>query len=139
MNARPQHPFTSALALVTAAIGWDPSGVFLQPYGPLLPTGGAPGEHDYGPPLGAMTRDSDPDLLHNGDQAYGKGQAGWVQGTVTDTRGQPLAGALVATLSDPARSRVLAREARALLAQRYDWGSIARDTVDCYRRSEPAG
>ena len=50
-----------------------------------------------------------------------------------------LAGALVATLSDPARSRVLAREARALLAQRYDWGSIARDTVDCYRRSEPAG
>ena len=42
-----------------------------------------------------LPHDSDPDLLHNGDQAYGKGQAGWVQGTVTDTRGQPLAGALV--------------------------------------------
>ena len=43
----------------------------------------------------SLPRDSDPDLLHNGDQAYGKGQPGWVQGTVTDTRGQPLAGALV--------------------------------------------
>lgn len=61
MSLRPQHPFTSALALITAATGWDPSGVFLQPYGPLLPTGDVPGEHDYGAPLGAMVRDADPD------------------------------------------------------------------------------
>ena len=42
-----------------------------------------------------LPQDSDPDLLQNGDQAYGKGQVGWVEGKVTDTRGQPLAGAQV--------------------------------------------
>lgn len=41
--------------------------------------------------------------------------------------------ALLAALDDPATARVMANEARALLEQRYDWGSIARDTVECYR------
>ncbi|MFM2438840.1 MAG: hypothetical protein RLZ55_1665 [Actinomycetota bacterium] len=44
-----------------------------------------------------------------------------------------LAGALCATMADPIGSRVMAAEARALLEQRYDWGFIARDTVNSYR------
>lgn len=43
----------------------------------------------------ALPRDNDADLLRNGDQRYDAGQAGWVEGVVTDTRGQPLAGAQV--------------------------------------------
>jgi protocatechuate 3,4-dioxygenase beta subunit len=43
----------------------------------------------------SLPRDSDPDLLQNGDQTYGNGLAGWVEGKVTDRRGQPLAGAQV--------------------------------------------
>ena len=43
----------------------------------------------------ALPADTDADLLHNGTAAYGKGQAAWVTGTVTDTRGTPLAGGVI--------------------------------------------
>jgi len=43
----------------------------------------------------ALPRDNDADLLRNGEQRYDAGQAGWVEGIVTDTRGQPLAGSQV--------------------------------------------
>ena len=43
----------------------------------------------------ALPADTDGDLLRNGTAAYGKGQAAWVTGTVTDTRGTPLAGGVV--------------------------------------------
>lgn len=44
----------------------------------------------------AMPADSDADLLHNGRRAaYGGGQPTWVEGTVSDLEGRPLAGARV--------------------------------------------
>lgn len=43
----------------------------------------------------AFPADTDFDLLRNGSAAYGKGQAAWVSGTVTDTRGTPLAGGVI--------------------------------------------
>lgn len=43
----------------------------------------------------ALPRDSDFDLLRNGAQSYGRGQPAWVDGTVTDLQGKPVAGAQV--------------------------------------------
>jgi protocatechuate 3,4-dioxygenase, beta subunit len=43
----------------------------------------------------AIPKDSDFDLLKNGTLSYGKGEAAWVTGTVTDLAGQPVAGAQV--------------------------------------------
>lgn len=43
----------------------------------------------------ALPADTDFDLLRTGTAAYGKGQAAWVTGTVTDTRGTPLAGGVI--------------------------------------------
>lgn len=40
----------------------------------------------------ALPADTDFDLLRSGTLAYGKGRPAWVTGTVTDTRGTPLAG-----------------------------------------------
>ncbi len=43
----------------------------------------------------AFPADTDADLLRTGAAAYGKGQPAWVTGTVTDTRGTPLAGGVI--------------------------------------------
>lgn len=43
----------------------------------------------------AFPADTDFDLLRTGAAAYGKGQPAWVTGTVTDTRGTPLAGGVI--------------------------------------------
>ena len=43
----------------------------------------------------AFPPDTDFDLLRTGATAYGKGQTAWVSGTVTDTRGVPLAGGVI--------------------------------------------
>lgn len=43
----------------------------------------------------ALPADTDFDLLRNGSARYGQGQPAWVEGTVTDTRGVPVAGAVV--------------------------------------------
>lgn len=43
----------------------------------------------------AFPPDTDFDLLRTGATAYGKGQPAWVSGTVTDTRGVPLAGGVI--------------------------------------------
>ncbi|QBM26551.1 MULTISPECIES: protocatechuate 3,4-dioxygenase [Hydrogenophaga] len=43
----------------------------------------------------AFPPDTDFDLLRTGAAAYGKGQPAWVSGTVTDTRGVPLAGGVI--------------------------------------------
>ncbi len=43
----------------------------------------------------AFPADTDFDLLRNGTATYGKGQPAWVTGTVTDTRGTPLAGGVI--------------------------------------------
>lgn len=39
--------------------------------------------------------DTDFDLLRNGRAGYRRGEAAWVQGVVTDTRGTPLAGGVI--------------------------------------------
>ena len=43
----------------------------------------------------AFPKDSDFDLLRNGTQNYTKGQSAWVEGTVSDLSGKPVAGAQV--------------------------------------------
>ena len=43
----------------------------------------------------ALPADSDADLLKNGKAVYGHGQPTWVEGTVTDLVGVPVAGAVV--------------------------------------------
>lgn len=43
----------------------------------------------------ALPADTDFDLLRNGSARYGLGQPAWLEGTVTDTRGVPVAGAVV--------------------------------------------
>jgi protocatechuate 3,4-dioxygenase, beta subunit len=42
-----------------------------------------------------LPADSDADLLRNGAASYTLGQPAWVEGTVTDTRGVPVSGAVV--------------------------------------------
>ena len=42
-----------------------------------------------------LPTDSDFDLLRNGTAAYRQGQPAWVEGTVRDTAGRPVAGAVV--------------------------------------------
>ena len=43
----------------------------------------------------AFPKDSDFDLLRNGNQNYTKGQNAWVEGTISDLSGKPVAGAQV--------------------------------------------
>ena len=43
----------------------------------------------------ALPADSDFDLLRNGNANYARGQPAWVDGTVLDTAGKPMAGAVV--------------------------------------------
>ena len=42
-----------------------------------------------------LPADSDADLLANGALRYGKGQAAWVEGTLSDTEGRAIAGASI--------------------------------------------
>lgn len=42
-----------------------------------------------------LPKDADADLLRTGALRYGKGQPAWVEGTVTDLQGRPVAGAQV--------------------------------------------
>ena len=43
----------------------------------------------------ALPADSDFDLLRNGNARYARGQPAWVEGTVADTAGRPVPGAVV--------------------------------------------
>jgi protocatechuate 3,4-dioxygenase beta subunit len=43
----------------------------------------------------ALPKDTDYDLLKNGSMSYGRGQPAWVDGSVSDLAGKPLAGAQV--------------------------------------------
>ena len=67
----------SARAQQAAALRATPS----QTEGPFYPV--------------AIPKDSDFDLLRNGDQNYPKGQSAWVEGNVSDMAGKPMAGAQV--------------------------------------------
>lgn len=81
---------SAGLAAATAAPPWlTPAiaqGSALRPTpsqseGPFYPVG--------------LPADTDFDLLRTGSARYAKGEATWVEGTVLDTRGVPVAGALI--------------------------------------------
>lgn len=69
--------FASARAQAPAALRRTPA----QTEGPFYPA--------------EIPKDSDFDLLRNGQATYRKGQAAWLQGRVLDLSGQPVAGAQV--------------------------------------------
>ena len=81
---------TATVALVIAPALW--LGSRAQPLPTLRPT---PSQTE-GPfyPV-ALPKDSDFDLLRNGDQNYPNGQSAWIEGTVSDLTGKPVAGAQV--------------------------------------------
>jgi protocatechuate 3,4-dioxygenase beta subunit len=81
---------SAGLLAATAAPAWlTPA---LAQGAPLRPT---PGQSE-GPfyPV-ALPADTDFDLLRNGSARYTQGLAAWIEGTVTDTRGVPVSGAVV--------------------------------------------
>jgi protocatechuate 3,4-dioxygenase beta subunit len=84
------HRRTLTAALVIAPSLW--LGARAQPVPPLRAT---PSQTE-GPfyPV-AQPKDSDFDLLRNGGQNYPKGQSAWVEGSVSDLAGKPVAGAQV--------------------------------------------
>ena len=43
----------------------------------------------------ALPKDSDFDLLRNGDKSYPKGQSAWVEGNIRDMAGKPVAGSQI--------------------------------------------
>lgn len=87
-------PIVSRRAATAAlvALPWAWTGARAQPARPLKLT---PSQTE-GPfyPV-KLPDDADADLLRNGTAAYTKGQPAWVQGTVQDLQGQPVAGAQV--------------------------------------------
>ncbi len=87
-------PIVSRRAATAAlvALPWAWTGAPAQPARPLKLTP-AQTEGPFYPV--ALPADADADLLRNGTAAYAKGQPAWVQGTVQDLQGQPVAGAQV--------------------------------------------
>ncbi len=81
---------TVAAGLIALPAVW--TGLRAQPAGARRPT---PSQTE-GPfyPV-SIPKDSDFDLLRNGALAYAKGQPAWVEGSVTDLQGKPVAGAQV--------------------------------------------
>ena len=84
---------TLTAALVMAPAMW--LGVRAQPAQSVSALRATPSQTE-GPfyPV-AIPKDSDFDLLRNGDQNYVKGQSAWVEGNVSDLAGKPVAGAQV--------------------------------------------
>jgi protocatechuate 3,4-dioxygenase, beta subunit len=80
---------------VTAALVFAPA-LWLQVRAQAVATLRATPSQTEGPfyPV-AFPKDSDFDLLRNGDQSYTKGQSAWVEGSVNDLAGKPVAGAQV--------------------------------------------
>lgn len=76
--------------LIAAPFAW--TGLRAQPAPARRPTP-AQTEGPFYPVT--LPRDTDFDLLRNGDLAYGQGQPAWLEGSVTDLQGRPLAGAQV--------------------------------------------
>lgn len=81
---------TAAAALVAAPALW--LNARAQPVAARLATP-AQTEGPFYPV--ALPKDSDFDLLRNGLQSYTRGQPAWIDGSVTDLQGRPVAGAQV--------------------------------------------
>ena len=84
---------TLTAALVIAPAMW--LGVRAQPAQSVSALRATPSQTE-GPfyPV-ALPKDSDFDLLRNGDQSYPKGPSAWVEGNVSDLAGKPVTGAQV--------------------------------------------
>lgn len=80
----------AAAALIAAPFVWTGQRALAQAPRRLTPS------QTEGPfyPL-AVPKDADFDLLKNGALSYGKGEPAWVTGTVLDTAGKPVSGAVV--------------------------------------------
>jgi protocatechuate 3,4-dioxygenase beta subunit len=81
---------TVAAALVFAPVVWRSARAQASPQRIATP---AQTEGPFYPV--ALPRDSDYDLLRNGKLRYARGQPAWVDGSVSDLAGKPLAGAQV--------------------------------------------
>jgi protocatechuate 3,4-dioxygenase beta subunit len=81
---------TAAAALAAFPMVW--TGLGAQPAPVRRPTP-AQSEGPFYPVN--LPKDSDFDLLRNGTLNYGRGQPAWVEGSVTDVSGKPVAGAQV--------------------------------------------
>lgn len=81
---------TAAAALVALPVCW--TGLRAQP-APARRLTPAQTEGPFYPV--ELPRDTDADLLRNGERQYGQGDPAWVAGVVTDRAGQPVAGAQV--------------------------------------------
>lgn len=79
----------------TAALVFAPA-VWLQVRAKAVPTLRATPSQTAGPfyPV-TFPKDSDFDLLRNGEKSYTKSQSAWVEGNVSDLSGKPVAGAQV--------------------------------------------
>ena len=86
------HPTRRAAAAALVALPFFRTGAHAQAPQPLRATP----RQTEGPfyPV-QIPQDSDADLLRNGTQRYPEGDAAWVEGTVRDLQGQPVAGAQV--------------------------------------------
>jgi protocatechuate 3,4-dioxygenase, beta subunit len=80
----------AAAALVACPVIW--TGLRAQPLPSRRPTP-AQTEGPFYPVT--LPRDADFDLLRNGSSTYTRGQPAWVEGSVTDLQGKPVAGAQV--------------------------------------------
>ena len=80
---------------LTAALIFAPA-VWLQVRAKAVPALRTTPPQSEGPfyPV-AFPKDSDFDLLRNGEQSYPKGQRAWVEGNVSDLAGKPVVGAQV--------------------------------------------
>lgn len=93
---QPAAPSLARRSLLLRSAGLLAAPAWLKPAlaqgTPLRPT---PGQSE-GPfyPV-ALPADTDFDLLRNGNARYAQGVAAWVEGTVTDTRGVPVSGAVI--------------------------------------------
>ncbi len=80
----------AAAALVAGPVIW--TRVAAQPLPAHRPTP-AQTEGPFYPV--SLPKDTDFDLLHNGALSYSRGEAAWVEGSVADLQGRPVAGAQV--------------------------------------------
>jgi protocatechuate 3,4-dioxygenase beta subunit len=90
MASKPLTRRTVAAALVALPACWTGARAQQPPARRLTP---AQTEGPFYPVQ--LPRDTDADLLRNGNAAYRQGQAAWVAGVVTDLQGKPVSGAQV--------------------------------------------
>ncbi len=97
MPSMPVSDPTRRIALLASAavVAFPALGLRAQAQTPAAPRRLTPAQSE-GPfyPVN-LPADSDADLLRNGVLRYAKGQAAWVEGTVTDLAGRPVRGAVV--------------------------------------------